>query len=64
MPWSGPDVLKPTASGHLAIGEQLRLMPLYRRPAARAIVRELPGTPGDVAAWIGVEQARAPDRVG
>jgi hypothetical protein len=32
--------------------------------AAKAIVRELPGTPRDIAAWIGVEQADAPARVG
>jgi hypothetical protein len=32
--------------------------------AAKAIVRELPGTPGDIAAWIDVEQAGLPSRVG
>lgn len=32
--------------------------------AAKAIVRELPGTPEDIAAWIGIEQADAPSRVG
>lgn len=32
--------------------------------AAKAIVRELPGTPEDIAAWIGVEQADVPSRVG
>jgi len=32
--------------------------------AAKAVVRELPGTPQDIAAWIGVEQADVPDRVG
>jgi hypothetical protein len=31
---------------------------------AKAIVRELPGTPGDIAAWIGVERADAPSCVG
>jgi len=28
--------------------------------AAKAVVRELPGTPVDIAAWIGVEQAEQP----
>lgn len=32
--------------------------------AAKAIVRELPGTPGDIAAWIGVEPADVPSPVG
>jgi hypothetical protein len=32
--------------------------------AARAIVRELAGTPGDIAAWMGVEQAGVPSRAG
>jgi hypothetical protein len=32
--------------------------------AGRAIVRELPGTPQDVAAWIGVEPADAPSLIG
>ena len=32
--------------------------------AARAVVRELPGTPRDVAAWIGIEQAGVASRVG
>lgn len=32
--------------------------------AARAIVRELPGTPGDIAAWIGAGQADGPSRAG
>jgi hypothetical protein len=32
--------------------------------AADAIVRELPGTPQDVAAWVGLEQADVPERVG
>lgn len=32
--------------------------------AAKAIIRELPGTPEDIAAWIGVEQADAPSQVG
>lgn len=32
--------------------------------AAKAVVRELPGTPEDIAAWIGVEQAGVPIRVG
>jgi hypothetical protein len=32
--------------------------------AAKAIIRELPGTPQDIVAWIGVEQAGAPTRVG
>ncbi len=32
--------------------------------AAKAIVSELPGTPEDIAAWIGVERADAPSLVG
>jgi hypothetical protein len=32
--------------------------------AAKAIVRELPGTPGDIAAWIGAERAGGPGRAG
>ena len=32
--------------------------------AAKAVVGELPGTPQDIAAWIEVEQAGAPARVG
>jgi hypothetical protein len=32
--------------------------------AAKAIVRELPGTPRDIASWIEVDQAGAPARVG
>ena len=30
--------------------------------AAKAIVRELPGTPGDIATWIGLELADVPSR--
>lgn len=32
--------------------------------AAKAIVRELPGTPADIAAWIGVERAHVSSPVG
>jgi hypothetical protein len=36
----------------------------FPSPFARAIVRELPGTPADIAAWVGVEQVGVPSRVG
>lgn len=32
--------------------------------AAKAVVRELPDTPEDIAAWTGIEQAGVPGRVG
>jgi hypothetical protein len=32
--------------------------------AAKAVVRELPGTPEDVAAWVGIEPGDVPSRVG
>jgi len=32
--------------------------------AAKAIVRELPGTPADIATWIGLELADGPSRAG
>ncbi|HEX9041687.1 MAG TPA: hypothetical protein VF838_11760 [Trebonia sp.] len=32
--------------------------------AARAVVRDLPGTPDDIAAWIDLEHAGVPVRVG
>ncbi len=32
--------------------------------AAKAIARDLPGTPDDIAAWIGLAQAGVPARVG
>ena len=30
--------------------------------AANAVVSELPGTPGDIASWVGLERAGSPDR--